>query len=252
MIFAALFFILAATGTVSAQAAPSTVAPDLPTWVGIGGSAALVGWVLVNLFQRAPRSIADAVVKLADNQAEAIKLDRERFEAQKIDDAERNQNISALIDEMKAARQLQEKTDKTMTDANQSLGTIRDGVAAANAGNTANHDELVKLKDQADRLQSEVVAIKESVDAIKASVRDSAARTLTNIETKIDGFAVRLAEFVSAAAALTDKLNATETEVKPNEPTTIHATATVDIGNGDTGASDAAPDAAHHPDSAGE
>jgi hypothetical protein len=214
-----VYLMLLLTGTVNAAPMAQAVEVDVPPWAAVGGGAALVAWVLVSLINRSPKNGNDALVKLADNQAEAIRLDRERFEAQKADDKERNANIAKML-------AMSEKDHERMHNSEAAHARLvgedilakkklAESIDAMNAEDTRHNKEV---ENRVTAIESTLGQVQADIVLVKLSVGPNAAAKLDGVEK---AFARLAEEFHALVTALEDaKPQETITEVS-HEQTTI-------------------------------
>lgn len=217
-----VYLIVLLTGTVNAAPVAQSVEVDVPPWAAVGGGAALVAWVLVSLINRSPKNSNDALVKLADNQAEAIKLDRERFEAQKIDDKERNANIAKML-EMSAKDH--ERMHNSEAAYARHVGEeilakkkLAESIDAMNAED-ARHNKEVESRVTA--IESTLGQVQADIVLVKLSVGPNAAAKLDGVEKAF----VRLSEEFHALVTALEEAKPT---LEVTEVTHAEATITVD------------------------
>lgn len=203
-----VYLLLIITGTVNAAPAMQAVEVDVPPWAAVGGGAALVAWVLVSLINRSPKNGNDALVKLADNQAEAIKLDRERFEAQKEDDKERNKNIADLMDMYRQDHERMHNNEaaysRQVSDDTQAKRQLAESLNAMTI-EEARHNTVIETRLNA--IESAMTEVRTDISIVKQSVGPNTAEKLTAVET---AFARLSEEFRGLVAAIQD---AKQTEV---------------------------------------
>jgi hypothetical protein len=214
-----VYLMLLLTGTVNAAPMAQAVEVDVPPWAAVGGGAALVAWVLVSLINRSPKNSNDALVKLADNQAEAIRLDRERFEAQKADDKERNANIAKML-------AMSEKDHERMHNSEAAHARLvgedilakkklAESIDAMNAEDNRHNKEV---ENRVTAIESTLGQVQADIVLVKLSVGPNAAAKLDGVEK---AFARLAEEFHALVTALEDaKPQEVITEVS-HEQTTI-------------------------------
>jgi chromosome segregation ATPase len=234
-----VYLLLIITGTVNAAPAMQAVEVDVPPWAAVGGGAALVAWVLVSLINRSPKNGNDALVKLADNQAEAIKLDRERFEAQKEDDKERNKNIADLMDMYRQDHERMHNNEaaysRQVSDDTQAKRQLAESLNAMTI-EEARHNTVIETRLNA--IESAMTEVRTDIRIVKQSVGPNTAEKLTAVET---AFARLSEEFRGLVAAIQDaKQTEVITEVTHEEITIDTTTAVLPAGAAD--AASAGPD----------
>jgi chromosome segregation ATPase len=242
-----VYLLLIITGTVNAAPAMQAVEVDVPPWAAVGGGAALVAWVLVSLINRSPKNGNDALVKLADNQAEAIKLDRERFEAQKEDDKERNKNIADLMDMYRQDHERMHNNEaaysRQVSDDTQAKRQLAESLNAMTI-EEARHNTVIETRLNA--IESAMTEVRTDIRIVKQSVGPNTAEKLTAVET---AFARLSEEFRGLVAAIQDaKQTEVITEVTHEEITidTVTAVLPAAADAASAGAIDAGADAGGH------
>jgi competence protein ComGC len=250
-LYTLVYLLVLITGTVHAAPAAQAVEVDVPPWAAVGGGAALVAWVLVSLINRSPKNGNDALVKLADNQAEAIKLDRERFEAQKEENKVRNKNVEGLIEQLSKqnermhnaeAAQMRTTSDQIKVQAEEAAAKhkLAESINAMN-DEDARHNKLIETR--LTTIESTMGQMKADINLVKLSVGPNAAGKLELVEK---AFTRLTLEFKALIATLEEGKTTLEVTETIHEETTIVAqlsTAPADspvLGDGGTGAS---PDA---------
>jgi hypothetical protein len=213
-----VYLMLLLTGTVNAAPAMQSVEVDVPPWAAVGGGAALVAWVLVSLINRSPRSNNDALVELAKNTSDALKLQREQFEAQKADDKERNANIAKML-------AMSEKDHERMHNSEAAHARLvgedilakkklAESIDAMNAEDTRHNKEV---ENRVTAIESTLGQVQADIVLVKLSVGPNAAAKLDGVEK---AFARLAEEFHALVTALEDaKPQETITEVSHEETT---------------------------------
>jgi competence protein ComGC len=251
-----VYLLLIITGTVNAAPAMQAVEVDVPPWAAVGGGAALVAWVLVSLINRSPKNGNDALVKLADNQAEAIKLDRERFEAQKEENQVRNRNVEGLIEQLSKqnermhnaeAAQMRAMTDQVKVQAEEVAAKhkLAESINAMN-DEDARHNKLIE--NRLTTIESTMGQMKADINLVKLSVGPNAAGKLELVEK---AFARLTQEFQALITTLEEAKPTLEvTEVTHEETTvtidTVTAVLPAAADAASAGAIDAGADAGGH------
>jgi exonuclease VII large subunit len=253
-----VYLMLLLTGTVNAAPAMQAVAVDVPPWAAVGGGAALVAWVLVTLISRSPKNSNDVLNKLADNQADAIKLDRERFEAQKEENHARNKNVEGLIEQLSRQNERMHNADAALMRTTSDQLKVQAEEAAAkhklaesiNAMNDedARHNKLIE--NRLTTIENTMGQMKADIHLVKLSVGPNAAGKLELVEK---AFARLAQEFQALITTLEEAKPTLEVTEVTHEETTIVAqlsTAPADspvLGDSGTGASpDAGADSGSH------
>jgi DNA repair exonuclease SbcCD ATPase subunit len=203
--------------------------------------------VLVSLINRSPKNGNDALVKLADNQAEAIKLDRERFEAQKEDDKERNKNIADLMDMYRQDHERMHNNEaaysRQVSDDTQAKRQLAESLNAMTI-EEARHNTVIETRLNA--IESAMTEVRTDIRIVKQSVGPNTAEKLTAVET---AFARLSEEFRGLVAAIQDaKQTEVITEVTHEEITidTVTAVLPAAADAASAGAIDAGADAGGH------
>jgi hypothetical protein len=221
-----VYLLLIITGTVNAAPAMQAVEVDVPPWAAVGGGAALVAWVLVSLINRSPKNGNDALVKLADNQAEAIKLDRERFEAQKEENQVRNRNVEGLIEQLSKqnermhnaeAAQMRAMTDQVKVQAEEVAAKhkLAESINAMN-DEDARHNKLIE--NRLTTIESTMGQMKADINLVKLSVGPNAAGKLELVEK---AFARLTQEFQALITTLEEAKPTLEVTEVTHEETTV-------------------------------
>ena len=217
-LYTLVYLLVLITGTVHAAPAAQSVAVDVPPWAAVGGGAALVAWVLVSLINRSPKNGNDALVKLADNQAEAIKLDRERFEAQQIENKERNANVARMLAMSEKdhermhnneAAQMRMTADQIKVTAEEAAAKLKlaESITAMNAEDNRHNQEL---ETRMSAIEASMKEVKRDVSAVKVSVGPNAAVKLAAVETTLSRLSTEFHALVTAIKEAKPTLEVTE------------------------------------------
>lgn len=257
---AAAAFLL--TGTV--HAAPyqqTTPLAEVPDWMAGFGLGAVVLYIVLRIITaisagKTPAGTTDALVKLADNQAEAIKLDRERFEAQKEENQVRNRNVEGLIEQLSKQNERMHNAEAAqMRAASDQIKVQAEEVAAKhklaesiNAMNDedARHNKLIE--NRLTTIESTMGQMKADINLVKLSVGPNAAGKLELVEK---AFARLTREFQALITTLEEAKPTLEvTEVTHEETTvtidTVTAVLPAAADAASAGAIDAGADAGGH------
>lgn len=240
--------VLILTGTVhAAPMAQAQVVPvNLPDWMAGASVGAIALFIIMRIIasisaSKAPAGAHDALVKLADNQAEAIKLDRERFEAQKVDDKERNKNIAELMAMYKDDHERMKKNEATMT---RQMGDIASadvklaGSIDAMVTEGARHNK--EIENRLTDIERSMAEVRQDLATVKASVGPNTAEQLGTVEM---AFRRLTDEFHALAKALAEK----PVETTKTEATHDHESVTTVTGAGADALAGAGAGSTAHP-----
>lgn len=221
--------VLLLTGTV--HAAPltqaQTVALPLPDWLAGASIGAVALYLIMRIINainagKAPTGVHDVLVKLTDNQAEAIKLDRERFEAQQMDDQKRNENISELMRMYREDHQRMQvneaNTARLVGDIAAADTKLSGSLDTMNSEDARHNKEIESRLTEIERAMAEV---QQDLASVKKSVGPNTAEQLGTVEV---AFRRLTDEFHALVKALAEKPAETKTEAKHESITTVTTT----------------------------
>jgi hypothetical protein len=206
-----VYLMLLLTGTVNAAPMAQAVEVDVPPWAAVGGGAALVAWVLVSLINRSSRNSNDALIEIAKTNGEALKLQREQFEAdqkdkeeqrkiereqlaaRRADDEARNKNIGGLIDQMNMQNERMHNSEaeqmRTIVEQNRialeetaAKHKLAESIAAMNQEDSRHNQEL---ETRMSRFETAITTVQNDIKAVKASVGPNAAVKLSAVEATL-------------------------------------------------------------------
>lgn len=219
-----VYLLVLITGTVNAAPVAQAVEVDVPPWAAVGGGAALVAWVLVSLINRSSRNSNDALIEIAKNNSEALKLQREQFEAdqkdkeeqrkiereqlaaRKTDDEARNKNIEGLIAQMSKQNERMHNAEaeqmRTIAEQNRIAAEeaaakqkLAESIAAMNAEDSRHNKEL---ETRIGNIERDLSVVKNDIQAVKTSVGPTAALKLSAVESTLSQLSKHFRALVTA------------------------------------------------------
>jgi hypothetical protein len=232
--------VLFLTGTVHAAPLQQTAGATYDTLnavIAIGGLGLGVLVVIAFIVSRLPNTTGanDVLNKLAGNQAEAIKLDRERFEAQKEDDKERNKNIADLMEMYRKDHERMHNNEaaysRQVSDDTQAKRQLAESLNAMTI-EEARHNTVIETRLNA--IETAMTEVRNDITVVKQSVGHNAAEKLSAVE---QAFARLSEEFRGLVTAIQEaRQPETITEVTHAQATVTVDTVTAVLPAGDASA----------------